>query len=63
MVRMWLQGDRERRARKRDKALRRIEGAQGIFDAVIDELIARADAVKAVHCYIDEQGDLRIVAA
>ncbi len=60
LARLWKQGDRTRLARKQAKADRKIDvtDRQEVFDAVVDELTARA-----VHCFIDEKGDVRIVAA
>jgi hypothetical protein len=61
MVRAWLQRDRARKARLIDKGVKRfdLEDRQSVFDAIVAEFTARA----AVHCYLDDKGDVRIVAA
>lgn len=57
MVKAWLSRDKAKLSRKLAKA-DKLETPQDLYDAAVEEIVARA-----VHCYIDEKGDVRVVAA
>lgn len=56
MVRMWLHRDAERLERKTARADKELT-AQEVFELIVEEIAAS----RPVHCYLTEQGDVRIV--
>lgn len=63
MVRAWKRRDQAKLARKVSKSIT-LDDRQEVFDTLVDEFTARAEYSRtAVHCYLDDKGDVRIVAA